>query len=67
MKASFDLENGIVLSVQPENLQLVPNGDKGSALCVKTEHTLVPVAFFPAAALATPDELKAREEKQPKQ
>jgi hypothetical protein len=66
MKASFDLANGIVLSVQPENLQLVPNGDKGSVLCVKTEHTLVSVAIF-TTALATPEELKAREEKQPKQ
>lgn len=60
MKASFDLENGIVIGTKPENLALVPNGDKGSALCVKTEQALVPVAFF-TAVLATQDEVKARE------
>ena len=66
MKAHFDLDNGIVIAAQPENLHLVPNGDKGTALCVKTEHALVPVAFF-TGALATADEIKAREAKQPKQ
>jgi hypothetical protein len=64
MKATFDLDNGVVIGVKPENLHLVPNGDKGSALCVKTEQALVPVAFF-TAVLATADEIKAREAAKP--
>ena len=62
MKILFNFENGMELSVGPENLALVPNGSQGSAIVTKTDTAVVPLIFF-KVQLATTEELKARDEK----
>lgn len=59
-KFSIDSGDGRVITVTPEHLIIVDNGGKETILCVKTEHTLIPITFF-KALLASPDEIKARE------
>jgi hypothetical protein len=60
MKLSIDWENGSVLTVKPENLQLAQINASTSAVLFKTDAGAVPFLFFPAQ-LATEDELKARQ------
>jgi hypothetical protein len=62
MKIVFDFENGMQLSLKPENVSLVDNGGKNSVLITKTDQTVVPLIFF-TPLLATQEELKAREDK----
>ena len=69
MKITVDFENGMQVTLKPENVQLVDNHGKDTVLTFKTEHTLVPIMFF-KSLLATPVELGARNaaakaEKQP--
>ena len=63
MKLTVDLENGIVVDLKPENLQLADNGGKETVLVFKTDHSVVPVLFFPAL-LATKEEIEARPKKE---
>ena len=69
MKITVDFENGMQVTLKPENVQLVDNNGKDTVLTFKTDHTLVPIMFF-KSLLATPAELGARNaaakaEKQP--
>ena len=69
MKITVDFENGMQVTLKPENVQLVDNHGKDTVLTFNTEHTLVPIMFF-KSLLATPAELGARNaaakaEKQP--
>ncbi|MFI5260842.1 MAG: hypothetical protein ACHQU0_03545 [Candidatus Paceibacteria bacterium] len=61
MKILIDFENGMQLALKPENLQLIDNGGT-AALVTRTENAVLPILFF-KSPLATPEELKAREEK----
>lgn len=61
MKITVDFENGMQVTLKPENIQLVDNGGKETVLTFNTDHTLVPIMFF-KSILASPAELKAREE-----
>jgi len=60
MKISVDFENGMVLSLKPENISLVDNGGKDTVAIARTDNTVIPLVFF-KTLLATPAELKARE------
>ncbi len=62
MKLLIDFENGMQLALKPENLQLIDNGGDSSALITRTENAILPLVFF-KVPIATPDELKAREDK----
>src|SRR5208337_1429940 len=59
MKITVDFENGMQVSLTPENVHLVDNQGKDTVLAFKTDHTLVPIMFF-KSLLATPPELQAR-------
>ena len=59
MKITVDFENGMQVTLKPENVQLVDNHGKDTVLTFKTDHTLVPIMFF-KSLLATPAELGAR-------
>ena len=59
MKITVDFENGMQVTLKPENVQLVDNHGKDTVLTFKTEHTLVPIMFF-KSLLATPVELGLR-------
>lgn len=59
MKITVDFENGMQVSLKPENVQLVDNHGKDTVLTFKTDHTLVPIMFF-KSLLATPAELGLR-------
>jgi hypothetical protein len=61
MRITVDFENGMEVKLKPENIQLIDNNGQGTVLTFKTEHTLVPIMFF-KTLLATPAELKARED-----
>ena len=61
MKISVDFENGMVLSLKPENISLVDNGGKDTVAIARTDNTVIPLVFF-KPLLATPAELKARED-----
>ena len=61
MKITVDYENGMQVNLKPENIQLLDNAGKNSVLIFKTELAAVPIMFFPAL-LATPDEIKARQD-----
>jgi len=63
MKLTFDFENGMQLSLKPENIQLLDNGINGTAAVTRTDNAIIPLLFFKQAMLATPLELMAREEK----
>jgi hypothetical protein len=60
MKISVDFENGMQVTLKPENLQLVDNASRETVLTFKTDHSIVPILFF-KPLLATEDEIKARE------
>jgi hypothetical protein len=62
MKITVDFENGMQVTLSPENIHLLDNPGQGVVLAFKTEHTAVPIVFF-KNQMATPAELKAREEK----
>src|SRR5208282_3361706 len=59
MKITVDFENGMQVSLTPENVHLVDNQGKDTVLAFKTDHTLVPIMFF-KSLLASPAELQAR-------
>lgn len=59
MKITVDFENGMQVTLKPENVQLVDNNGKDTVLTFKTDHTLVPIMFF-KSLLATPAELGLR-------
>ena len=61
MKITVDYENGMQVNLKPENIQLLDNAGKNSVLIFKTDLAAVPIMFFPAL-LATPDEIKARQD-----
>ena len=63
MKLTIDFENGMTLSLKPENIQLVDNAGKETVAITRTDNAIIPVLFFKGALLATAEELKAREEK----
>ena len=60
MKITFDFENGMQLSLKPENIQLFDNGGQNTVLGTKTDQTVLPLLFF-KTLLATEEEIKARE------
>jgi hypothetical protein len=60
MKLLVDFENGMQLSLKPENVQLIDNDGK-AVVITRTDNAVIPLLFF-AVSLATPEELKAREE-----
>jgi hypothetical protein len=61
MKISIDFENGMVLTLKPENISLIDNGGKGTVAVTRTDNAIIPLVFF-KSLLATPAELKARED-----
>ncbi len=61
MKILIDFENGMQLGLKPENLHLIDNGGT-AALITKANNGIIPLLSF-TSSLATPDELKAREER----
>jgi len=62
MKIQIDFENGMQISVKPENIQLLDNDGKNSVVVTKTDQqAIVPLLFF-SALLATPAELQARKD-----
>jgi hypothetical protein len=63
MKILIDFENGMQLTLKPENVQLFDNGGKSTVVATKTDNAIIPLLFFPAL-LATPEELKERERRQ---
>lgn len=62
MKIIVDFENGMQLSLKPENIQLMDNGGKDTVAITRTDNAVIPLIFF-KSLLATAEELKAREEK----
>jgi hypothetical protein len=60
MKVIFDFENGMELTLKPENISLAENPGKGVALITKTNEQVLGLLFFPNTVLATPAEIKAR-------
>jgi hypothetical protein len=63
MKVTVDFENGMQLTLKPENIQLIDNGGRETVAITRTDNTIIPIVFFKGVLLATTDELKAREEK----
>jgi len=63
MKVTVDFENGMQLTLKPENIQLIDNGGRETVAVTRTDNAIIPIVFFKGVLLATPDELKAREEK----
>ncbi len=61
MRITIDFENGMQLGLKPENLHLIDNGGT-AALITKANNGIIPLLSF-TSSLATPDELKAREER----
>ena len=62
MKITVNFENGMELTLTPDNIQLVDNNGKETVAITRTENAIIPLVFF-KALLATPDELKVREAK----
>lgn len=60
MKITIDFENGMQLTLKPENLQLADNNGIGTALVTRTDKAVIPIVFF-NLAVATPTEMAARE------
>jgi hypothetical protein len=60
MKLTVDFENGMVLTLKPENISLIDNGGKDTVAITRTDNAVIPLVFF-NTLLATPAELKARE------
>lgn len=64
MKITIDFENGMVLSVKPENLSIGDtkdaNGTPHVSIAFKTDAQTVPFLFFKNVQLATKEELEAR-------
>ena len=61
MKVTIDFENGMVLTLKPENLQLIDNDGKETVLATRTDNAVIPLLAF-KLLVATPAEIKAREE-----
>lgn len=59
MKVTFNFENGMELSLKPENVSL-SESNKGVALVTKTNEQVLALLLFPNTSLATPEELAAR-------
>jgi hypothetical protein len=62
MKLIVDFENGMQLSLKPENVELIDNGGQNTVAITRTDNAIIPLIFF-KGLLASPEELKAREEK----
>ena len=63
MKVTFDFENGMQLTLKPENCSLIDNPGKGTAVVTKMEGGgILPLMFFQNVVLASVDELKARQQ-----
>lgn len=62
MKVTIDFENGMEITLKPENLHLIDNGGRETVMVTKTDKAVIPLIFFPNNLLATPAELKARED-----
>ena len=60
MKVTIDFENGMQLTLKPENIQLIDNGGKETVAITRTDNAIIPLIFFKQSLLATPLELKAR-------
>jgi ABC-type uncharacterized transport system YnjBCD ATPase subunit len=61
MKFTVEFENGMQLSLQPKNIELVSNNDDQVILITRTDMAIVPLLLFPNLRLCTPEEIKARD------
>lgn len=59
MKITIDFENGMQMTLKPENLTLADNGSE-SVIITKTDTSIIPLFIFPTVRLATKEEVDAR-------
>lgn len=59
MKLIIDFENGMQLTLKPENLTLADDGTQ-CVIVTRTDTTIIPLFNFPTVRVATKEEVEAR-------